>query len=64
VLNIPVRKDGVTIGSLNLLHGAGHYDKADEKLARVFAQLAVCPFETAGQNLRSGSHDTGDTERV
>jgi hypothetical protein len=43
VLNIPIRKQGVVIGSLNLLDSAGHYNEARIELTYVFAQLAVTP---------------------
>ncbi|ASW00930.1 GAF domain-containing protein [Paraburkholderia aromaticivorans] len=52
VLNIPVRKNGLTIGTMNLLAGAGQYDHADVRLAVVFAQLAVAPFEACLDRLR------------
>jgi hypothetical protein len=52
VLNIPVRKSGVTIGTMNLLAGAGQYDHADVRLASVFAQLAVVPLEACLDRLR------------
>ena len=41
VLNIPVRWRGETLGTLNLLHEAGHYDEAHVAAARVLAQMAV-----------------------
>jgi hypothetical protein len=44
VLNIPVLAGGVTIGTLNLLDGPGHYDQADLDLALVYAQLASDPL--------------------
>jgi hypothetical protein len=40
-LNIPVRWNGTTLGTLNLLHAAGHYEEAQLPLAQVFAGLAV-----------------------
>lgn len=52
VLNIPVRKNGVTLGTMNLLGEAGLYDHADIGLALVFAQLAVSPLEDQVQRLR------------
>ncbi|AMU04642.1 hypothetical protein A2T82_35690 (plasmid) [Burkholderia cenocepacia] len=52
VLNIPVRKGGLTLGTLNLLGEAGLYDHADIDLAVVFAQLAVVPMEASAHKLR------------
>jgi hypothetical protein len=41
VLNIPVRWDGRSIGTINLLHEAGWYDEADIPVAKMFAALAA-----------------------
>ncbi len=41
VLNMPVRWRARTLGTLNLLHRAGHYEEADLPLARLFAALAL-----------------------
>ncbi len=41
VLNMPVRWQGQTLGTLNLLHRAGWYDEADLANVRLFAQLAL-----------------------
>jgi hypothetical protein len=41
VLNVPVRWNGRSIGTLNLLHRAGWYDEADIAPARLFAALAA-----------------------
>lgn len=60
VLNIPVRKGGVTIGTMNLLAGAGQYDRADPALALVFAQLAVTPLEASLERLR----ELGEPDRM
>jgi hypothetical protein len=60
VLNIPVRKNGVTIGTMNLLDGAGQYDRADIRLAVVFAQLAVVPLEGSLGRLR----ELGETDQM
>ena len=60
VLNIPVRKNGVTIGTMNLLAGAGQYDHADLRLALVFAQLAVAPLEACLDQLR----DLGEPDHL
>jgi len=51
VLNIPVRRAGRTIGTLNLLGPAGRYDAADTTLALVFGQLAAGPLAAASQSL-------------
>ncbi|MCS6933257.1 MAG: GAF domain-containing protein [Acetobacteraceae bacterium] len=41
VLNVPVRWNGRSLGTLNLLHRAGWYEEADIPAARLFAALAV-----------------------
>ncbi|WP_376100590.1 GAF domain-containing protein [Roseomonas sp. CCTCC AB2023176] len=41
VLNVPVRWDGRSLGTLNLLHEAGFYSEADVATGRLFAALAV-----------------------
>jgi hypothetical protein len=41
VLNLPVRWQGQTIGTLNLLHRAGWYSEADIPVTRLFAHLAL-----------------------
>ncbi|WP_137177873.1 GAF domain-containing protein [Roseomonas sp. AR75] len=41
VLNVPVRWDGRSIGTINLLHEAQWYTEADVAAAEVFAALAV-----------------------
>lgn len=41
VLNIPVRHEGVVVGSLNLLAGPANYDASDVGLACLFAQLVT-----------------------
>lgn len=41
VLNMPVRWAGETLGTLNLLHGAGHYTESQVPQVQVLAQLAV-----------------------
>ncbi|MEJ0071592.1 MAG: GAF domain-containing protein [Pseudomonadota bacterium] len=62
-LNIPVRKSGVTIGTLNLLGDAGQYDGAEAGLALTFAQLVVAPIEASSHRLRDLPTD-GDLEHV
>ena len=44
VLNIPVAWEGTTLGTINLLHQAGHYLEEDERVGLVFAGLAVPAF--------------------
>ena len=44
VLNIPVRVDGATVGTLNLLDHEHNYDNSDLRLARLFAQLMAQPM--------------------
>jgi hypothetical protein len=41
VLNVPVRWNGRSLGTLNLLHRAGWYREADIPAARMFAALAA-----------------------
>lgn len=41
VLNMPVRWQGQTLGTLNLLHKAGWYDESDIAVTRLFAHLAL-----------------------
>jgi transcriptional regulator with GAF, ATPase, and Fis domain len=41
IFNIPVRYDGRTLGALNLMDAAHHYDGCDRGLALAFAALAV-----------------------
>lgn len=40
-LNMPVRWRGETVGTLNLLHAAGHYTPADLPGVRLLAHLAL-----------------------
>lgn len=40
-MNLPVRWAGRTLGTVNLLHGAGHFTEADAELGLVFAALAA-----------------------
>ncbi|MFT4069404.1 GAF domain-containing protein [Paraburkholderia sp.] len=63
VLNIPVRRNGITLGTLNLLGEAGLYDHADVELAYIFAQLAVAPLEDQVQRIR-GLEDPDFMEQV
>jgi len=58
-----VRKNGVTLGTMNLLGEAGLYDHADIALALVFAQLAVSPLEDHVEKLR-GLEDPDFMEQV
>jgi hypothetical protein len=63
VLNIPVRRRGVTVGTLNLLDAAGKYDHADQELALVFGQLAASTLEEEAVRLR-GMPDPEFMEQV
>ncbi|OJJ42165.1 hypothetical protein ASPZODRAFT_137442 [Penicilliopsis zonata CBS 506.65] len=51
ILNIPVRRDGVTIGSVNLMNREHAFDDADKALAMLFAQLAVAPLEKMSRDM-------------
>ena len=44
VLNVPVRLRGRTIGTMNLLHAANHYDRADLDVAFPLAGQLVGPL--------------------
>jgi GAF domain-containing protein len=44
VLNVPVRWAGETLGTLNLLHRAGHYTEAHVPQVRLLAALALPAF--------------------
>lgn len=41
ILNMPARWQGRTLGTLNLLHRANHYQESDLPVARLFAALAL-----------------------
>jgi hypothetical protein len=41
ILNMPVRWNGQTLGTLNLCHGAGHYDENHLPQVRLIAYLAA-----------------------
>jgi len=64
VVNIPVRKSGVTVGTLNLLAAAGHYDSFSEPAALVFAQLAADPLAECLANARADPADDAALEYV
>lgn len=40
-MNLPVRWNGRTLGTVNLLHGAAHFAEADATTGALFAALAV-----------------------
>lgn len=40
-LNLPVRWNGRTLGTVNLLHDAGHFGDADAQIGMIFAGLAA-----------------------
>jgi len=44
VLNVPVRVCGRTIGTMNLLHGPGHYDEAHLAPGALLAGLLAAPL--------------------
>ena len=44
VLNMPVRIDGKTIGTMNLLHEREYYSTPDFEAASLLAGLLVCPL--------------------
>lgn len=43
-VNMPVRWNGRTLGSLNLLHGAGYYGPQHRPALDVLAGLSITPF--------------------
>jgi hypothetical protein len=43
-VNMPVRWNGVTLGSLNLLHEAGYYGPQHRPVLNVLAGLSIMPF--------------------
>ncbi|KAJ5804928.1 hypothetical protein N7474_010815 [Penicillium riverlandense] len=59
IFNIPVRRGGITIGSINIMNGERAYDRADKGVALLFAQLAVTYLERAAAELQGqgNSHD-------
>ena len=64
VLNIPIRRQGTVIGSLNLLDSAGHYNEARIELAYMFAQLSITPLEACRDELGLDGNDNGNLEHV
>lgn len=48
-INVPVVAFGRTLGTLNLLDGAGEYGPVAVEVARVFAGLLVLPFHMAAE---------------
>ena len=63
-LNIPVRKDGVTVGTLNLLDRAGQYDGYSMEAALVFAQFAADPLAGFLASAPAGPSDDVRLEHV
>jgi hypothetical protein len=67
VLNIPIRANNGTVGSINLHNGAGAYDNIDPAITAIFAQLAVAPivrwFGASGVAAAAGT-DTSKLEYV
>lgn len=64
VLNIPVRSDGVTVGTLNLLDEAGWYDSSDRSVALLFAQMAVGPLQKFLESIPDGPAPGAKLEHV
>lgn len=64
VLNIPVRSGGVTIGTMNLLDAAGHYDRASRSTALVYAALAAAPLMRCLSSRAFGPSDDSQLEHV
>jgi transcriptional regulator with GAF, ATPase, and Fis domain len=67
VLNIPIRANDRTVGSINLHNSAGAYDNIDSAITAIFAQLAVAPivrwFDASGVAAAAGT-DTSKLEFV
>jgi transcriptional regulator with GAF, ATPase, and Fis domain len=67
VLNIPIRANNRTVGSINLHNSAGAYDNIDFAITAIFAQLAVAPivrwFDASGVAAAAGT-DTSKLEFV
>jgi hypothetical protein len=63
-LNIPVRNGGVTIGTINLLDATRHYDGADQRVALIFAALAMAPMMEALAATSWEPSDDSTLERV
>jgi hypothetical protein len=63
-LNIPVRWNGVVLGSINLLDRREFYDHVDPNVAWTFAQLIVPVLQTAIVDLPRGEADASSVERV
>ena len=50
ILNVPVVYDGVTLGTINLVHEEGWYEEGDTEIALTLASIAVPAFlQIAGQ---------------
>lgn len=64
VLNIPVRSQGVTVGSLNLLDDAGRYDAVDPLVATLFAQLCVTTLQEEAKALQAAPPSDAQLEQV
>lgn len=64
VLNIPVRFDGVTYGSLNLLDRAGQYDDVDPLVAGIFGQILVPVLQGYLKTLPAEEQMRGQMEHV
>lgn len=49
VLNVPIRHDGVTLGTMNLLDAEGRYDDDTGRIALIFAGFALPAFLAHGR---------------
>lgn len=48
VLNVPIKCLGRTVGTMNLLHGPGHYDDTHVDVARIIALSLIGPLQHRG----------------
>jgi hypothetical protein len=64
VLNIPVRQDGIVVGTLNLLDRAGQYDACDHDVALNFAALMAPTLATCLAAARRADLDETRLEHV
>jgi GAF domain-containing protein len=64
ILNIPVRFNGRTIGTINIMNQAGAYAEVDEKIAILFAQLSVSAIQRATETANTEKTDQQDLEYV
>ncbi|ETS79375.1 hypothetical protein PFICI_09228 [Pestalotiopsis fici W106-1] len=62
ILNIPVKRDGKTIGTINIMNASGAYDNADHATAILFAQLTVAAIERATEREGTSLTEFNQTE--